>query len=250
MLVDLHVHGMAHGEFRHSKEDMWPFIRQAEERGLSILGFAEHDWFIESIGFDLIKSLEAETSVALKIGLEVDHKPGRDIAEIIRDYTFDYLIGSIHEIDGFLFDHPAYIDRYNEWDNDQLYAAYFDLLEDLIRSNFYDIVGHFDLIKVFGCRPRRNILFAVSDLLQLLKSKDLVVEVNTSGRYKPVEERYPSDEILMLCRDLKVPVTLGSDAHEPANVGRDLGSEAEALHLMGFREIVTFSRRKPEFLSL
>ena len=47
VLADLHVHGMAHGEFNHSKEAIRPFIEYAESRGLEVLGFAEHDWFLE-----------------------------------------------------------------------------------------------------------------------------------------------------------------------------------------------------------
>lgn len=250
MLADLHVHGMAHGEFTHSEDDLWPFIKQGENCGLDILGFAEHNWFLKDIGFELIRNLNERTPVDLRVGLEVDHKPGIDCTSIIKDYPFDYLIGSIHEIDGFLFDHPDYIDEYKQWDNDQLYTAYFERMEDLVRWGCYDIVGHFDLIKVFGCRPQKSILPAVTDLLRLIKKKDLVVEVNTSGRYKPVGEKYPSNEILEICRKLDIPVTLGSDAHVPACVGRDLASQAKALAEMGFREIVTFNRREPEFHSL
>lgn len=250
MLADLHVHGMAHGEFTHSKEEILSFIKYAESRGLKVLGFAEHDWFLDNIGFQVIRGLQEETPVSLRIGLEVDHKPGGDSLGLLKDYPFDYLIGSVHEIDGFLFDHPDYIDVYKEWDNDQLYAAYFEQLEDLIRCGCYDIVGHFDLIKVFGTRPKKSILPAVTDLLQLIKEKDLVVEVNTSGKYKPVNEKYPSDDILSLCRSLDIPITLGSDAHMPSHVGRDLADEAEVLVEMGFREIVTFRERKPELHSL
>ncbi|MGI6555576.1 MAG: histidinol-phosphatase HisJ family protein [Bacillota bacterium] len=250
VLADLHVHGMAHGEFNHSKEAIRPFIEYAESRGLEVLGFAEHDWFLEEIKFELIRSLQVETPVSLRVGLEVDHRPGLDCAGLTKEYPFDYLIGSVHEIDGFLFDHPDYIEVYEQWDSDLLYAAYFERLEDLIESDCYDIVGHFDLIKVFGCRPKKSILPAVTDLLQLIKQKHLVVEVNTSGRYKPAGEKYPSDDILLLCRSLDIPITLGSDAHMPRHVGRDLADQVEALTRMGFREIVTFKGRKPEFHSL
>lgn len=245
MLVDLHVHGMAHGEFSHSPKDLLPFIHRAEVCGIEILGFAEHDWYLEKIDFRLVRSLQIQTSVALRLGLEVDHKPGLDSAAITGDYPFDYLIGSVHEIGDFLFDHPDYIDEYVKWDNDKLYAAYFDLLEDLIRYGGYDIVGHFDLIKVFGCRPKGSIISVVTDLLSLIKARDLVVEVNTSGRYKPVGEKYPSDEILILCRKMGIPITLGSDAHVPDNVGRDLKEQVEGLLEMGFKEIVAFEERKP-----
>lgn len=250
MLADLHVHGMAHGEFSHSQEELWPFITKAEDSGIAVLGFAEHDWYLDHIGFELIRSLQARTPVALRVGVEVDHRPGLDWNNLIKDYSFDYIIGSVHEIDGFLFDHPDYTEEYKKWDNDPLYSAYFERLEDLMRFGSCDIVGHFDLIKVFGCRPRKSILPAVTDLLLLARKKDLVIEINTSGAYKPVGEIYPSGEILKLCKDLEIPITLGSDAHVPAHVGRDLAAQREALLELGFREIVTFKRRHPQFLSL
>ena len=246
MLADLHVHGMAHGEFSHCLEDILPFVLRAEVCGVEVLGFAEHDWYLEEIDFELIRGLQPQTSVALRVGLEVDHTPGLDCVARTKDYPFDYLIGSVHGIGDFLFDHPDYIEEYAKWDNDVLYAAYFERLEDLINCGCYDIVGHFDLIKVFGCRPKGSIVSAVTDLLALIKARDLVVEVNTAGRYKPVGERYPSDEILHLCRKMAIPITLGSDAHIPDYVGRDLAEELEVLVEMGFKEIVTFKERKPK----
>ena len=250
MLVDLHVHGMAHGEFKHSEEELRAFLDCAEKQELDILGFAEHDWFLEDIDFPLIRQLQGSTPVELRVGVEVDHRPGREPFGKLDTYPFDYLIGSVHEIDGFLFDHPDYLEMYKKWDRDALYTAYFELLEDLIRSGSYDVVGHFDLIKVFGCRPSKSIVPVVTDLLEQVKKKDLVVEVNTAGKYKPVGELYPSREILQLCLDLGVFITLGSDAHLPSHVGRDLAEQAEVLVGLGFKEVVAFKNRKPEFHSL
>jgi len=241
---------MAHGEFSHCHDDILPFIRCAEACELGVLGFAEHDWYLNEIDFELIRALEHQTPVKLRVGLEIDHRPGLDSPAVTGQYPFDYLIGSVHEIDGFLFDHPDYLAEYANWDNDRLYQAYFERMEDLIRCGHYDIVGHFDLIKVFGCRPKRDFIPVITDLLQLLKVKDLVLEVNTSGIHKPVNEKYPSDEILRICSMMDIPITLGSDAHLPNNVGRDLAEQARSLVDMGFKEIVSFDNRKPTFHSL
>lgn len=250
MLVDLHVHGMAHGAFSHTQEEIRNFINYAEERGIGILGFAEHDWFLDKIDFQMLRSMQSSTWVALRVGLEVDHRPGLMDAKGLDKYPFDYLIGSVHEIDGFLFDHPDHIEIYREWDSDSLYYAYFEVLEDLIMSGAYDIIGHFDLIKLFGCRPTRSITGPITDLLEAVKKRDLVVEVNTAGKYKPVGEIYPGPDILRLFRELGVPITLGSDAHEPSHVGRDLAEQAGILAEMGFKEVVTFRGREPEFHSI
>lgn len=246
MLVDLHIHGMAHGELSHSPQSLMGFIQWAEKRCLAVMGFAEHDWFLEDIDFQLIRQLQGSTPVQLRVGVEVDHRPGKRLPEL----PFDYRIGSVHEINGFLFDHPDYLEVYRQWDPDDLYTSYFELLEDLITCGCYDIVGHFDLIKVFGCRPKKSITKVVTDLLQLAKMKDLVVEVNTAGKYKPIGEIYPDIEILRVCKALEVPITLGSDAHLPDHVGRDLALQADHLVNLGFKEIVSFKNRVPELHSL
>jgi histidinol-phosphatase (PHP family) len=45
-------------------------------------------------------------------------------------------------------------------------------------------------------------------------------------------------------------VTLGSDAHVPADVGRDLDRAVEALRAVGYRSVLVFRNRTPEEVPL
>ena len=219
MLIDLHIHGMAHGEYSHSREELLPFIQNAKGAGISIIGFAEHDWYLEDINHALLKNLGEENEMDILVGVEVDHGGNAlQKAEELSKYDFDYLIGSIHEVNGWPFDHPDHRDGFSKWDIDSLYSEYFSLMENLISCGIYDIVGHMDLIKIYGHRPNKNIDDYVRPLLKTAAEKDMVVEVNTSGVYKPVGEIYPGRRILEICKQLGVPITLGSDAHLPGHV--------------------------------
>jgi len=253
MLVDLHIHGMAHGNFNHTPEQLLPFIQAAEKKGIDVVGFAEHIWYLEEINFAVLKQMAGmNPRMDIRVGLEIDHRPGDhgEIRNSICPYSFDYLIGSVHEIEGWMFDHPDYVANFDLWDIDRLYEKYFFLVEDLVRSGIYDIIGHFDLIKINGHRPSKKIEEFVFPILELAAKKDIVVEVNTSGIYKPVNEIYPSLKILKICKDLRVPVTLGSDAHLPDHVGRDIALAAKILMQLGIKEVVSFKGRKPILHSL
>ncbi len=125
-----------------------------------------------------------------------------------------------------MFDHPDYQALYSRWDINELYRTYFSLIGELARSGLFDIVGHFDLIKVFGYRPAGPVLPLAAPALQAIREAGLTVEVNTRGGYKPCAEIYPATELLQECFSLGIPATLGSDAHEAEEIGRDLAAGA------------------------
>lgn len=253
-LLDYHVHALGHGTGKYDFEDLASFFENAREAGIKELGFAEHDVYLSQLDAVCLAEVgRAFPEVKWRLGLEVSYAPGREqeIAELCRSHFLDYVVGSVHEIDGWMFDHPDYQAGYTAWDSDLLYETYFRLVAQAVNSGFFDVAGHLDLIKVFGCRPwRKKVEEIALPLLVLIARKGLVVEVNTSGLYKPVGEIYPSRELLMACFQKNIPVTLGSDAHRPEEVGR---AQADALRLareVGYTRVVGFRGRKNYFLAI
>jgi histidinol phosphatase-like PHP family hydrolase len=59
---------------------------------------------------------------------------------------------------------------YSQWDINELYRTYFRLVEELARSALFDIVGHFDRIKVFGYWPAGPVLNLAENSLQAIKA--------------------------------------------------------------------------------
>ena len=81
-------------------------------------------------------------------------------------------------------------------------------------------------------------------VLKANKDADLCVEINTSGLYQPVAEMYPSEEILRRCYEYRIPVTFGSDAHTPEEVGRDISLARQLAKKVGYRQVATFAKRR------
>lgn len=253
MLVDYHIHGVGHADRPHTFEQMAPFVERAVQMELKEIGFAEHDSYLEELDMAVFECLQKEfPQVKIRVGLEVDHFPEKKVAlaEKISSYQFDYLIGSVHFIDDWPFDHPDYLDGYCNWQIDELYQAYFSRVLDAVNSGLYSIVGHLDLIKVFGFKPSVDIIPLVIPVLRAIKRANLVVEVNTNGLFKPVGEVYPAPEILHNCYQYGIPVTLSSDAHSPENVGRKLKWAAGLLRQVGYTQIATFEQKVLSFVAL
>lgn len=247
MSVDYHVHALGHRGGQYTEELLLPYLHRARGQGIRELGFSDHDEYLAGIDEVCINSLKMRfADLNVKLGLEVSYRPGREeeIRAAARSFSFDYIIGSVHDLDLWMFDHPDYRDGYSFWDIAALYRKYYGVIEKLALSGLFDIVGHLDVIKVFGYRPQGDLLPFVEQALQVISRAGLVVEVNTAGLRKPCAEIYPSEELLARCFELNIPVTLGSDAHTESDVGRDFAYAGELLLQKGYRRITTFSQRR------
>jgi histidinol-phosphatase (PHP family) len=73
--------------------------------------------------------------------------------------------------------------------------------------------------------------------------------LNTAGLRKDCREIYPSREILKLAFQKGVPITFGSDAHKPEEVGLNFAEAVSLARETGYRECCRFARRKRERLA-
>lgn len=253
-IVDYHTHPYSHGEIiNYGEKHLLQFIEIALKKGIREIGFSDHDQFSEEINWELINSLKSSSPIPIKKGLEFDYIPGREeeIRKTIKRFKLDYSIGSVHYIDEWGFDNPANIKEYQNKDIDQLYISYYELLIRAIKSNLFNIIGHFDLIKVFGYQPEKiDLLSIIKPVLEEMKRAELVLEINTNGLNKPVQEIYPAKFILEEAFQRKIPITFGSDAHSPGRVGENISHYAEYVKNIGYKEVATFSAGKIEFKKL
>ena len=120
----------------------------------------------------------------------------------------------------------------------------------MLDYDYFDVVCHMDLPKKYGKRPSPLVIEAFAKLLQKVRQRNLVVELNTNGWHCLVNEAFPSPELLEHCARLQIPVVIGSDAHTPDAVGRDAERAADLLRRVGYRHMTGFSRRKRERVPL
>jgi len=251
MLIDLHNHTPL---CKHAKGNPEEYINKAIEKGIQIYGFADHAPMefdqkyrmsfeeIEIYEQKIIFLSQKYDNIEVLLGYEVDFTPL--ISKKVLERKVDYLIGSVHFLDNWGFDNPEYIKEWNNRDVDDVYKEYFSLIEKMAKSKLFDIVGHIDLVKVFGYKPKTLIKDIAKNAIKAIKKSNMAVEINTSGLRKPVKELYPSDEILEMILEENIDITFGSDAHSPEQVGLNLKESVEKVKKMGFSEAVYFKNRQ------
>lgn len=253
MKIDLHNHTTL---CNHAMGSVMEYVEKAIECGIDIFGFSDHapmdfdpEYRMHFEQMDEYREwvMDAKRKYADKIdilfGYEVDYLPGH-MDERILNAEVDYLIGSVHFIDEWGFDNPAFIGHYEHEDIDLIWQKYFDLIEAMAKSRLFDIVGHIDLIKVFKYMPKKDILEIAMPALKAIKESGMVMEINVAGYRKPCAEPYPSPSLLKAAFELGIPITFSSDAHNPEQVGL-FRKEAEALaRSVGYSECVYFKNRR------
>ncbi|MHB1162344.1 MAG: histidinol-phosphatase HisJ family protein [Chloroflexota bacterium] len=260
-LVDYHIHTTRCG---HAEGAMEEYVEQALALGLAEIGFSDHlhlYWipreqrdpslamaeedlpeYVESV----LRLRERYPRIPIRLGVEADYIPGHEelLRRLLAPYPWDYVYGSIHFIGDWGFDDPKYVDRYALWDIDELYRRYFGLVKDAAGSGIFDLMGHLDVVKKFGHRPKGDVAELYREVVSALKAAGVAVEVSTAGLRKPVGEIYPGPALLAECARQGVPASLGSDSHKPSEVGIHFDRALEALRAAGYREIVRFEGRK------
>ncbi|NLM20156.1 MAG: histidinol-phosphatase HisJ family protein [Peptococcaceae bacterium] len=252
-MLDLHVHLLGHLDREVTPENIAEFLRRAQATRLKQIGFADHDMYWENLNLDMIRNVALDyPQLQIRVGLEVDYLEGKEkqIKEMIDSYPFDYIIGSVHQIGDWCFDFPEEEPRHRQWDADDLYQAYFRLVEKAATSGLFDVIGHFDLIKIFNIRPRTDVRMLAARALEAVKDCGLVLEINTNGRYKPVQEFYPEFKLVELANQMEILFTLGSDAHEASVVGRDVQEACQWLRILGIKKISGFTGGKKQIFEL
>ncbi len=176
------------------------------------------------------------------LGLEADFHPGTEayVEEVLAAHDWDYVIGSVHYVGAWGFDNPEYADEYDRRDLGGLYRHYYALVEGAARSGLFDSIGHLDLPKKFGHRdPDEK---AALRMLDTVAALGLSLDYNTAGERKPVAEAYPSPTLLAAAAERGIPLVLGSDAHQPGEVGYHFSEAAQRVRAAGGR-IVHYAGR-------
>jgi histidinol-phosphatase (PHP family) len=258
VLVDYHIHTALCG---HAVGEMEDYVRTAASEGLEEMGFNDHapTFHVQDpelamaaeqlpLYVDRVRALQKKyRRPRIRLGIEADFIPGHesDLRRLLNQYEFDYVYGSVHIIGDWRFDDSRlYPDHYQGRHPEKSYRDYFELIRRSARSGLFDVMGHMDLIKKFNHWPLTGIDEMLEQTVQAIAEVDVCVEVNTSGLRKPCREIYPNETILKLCRQHDVPVTLGSDAHRPEEVGMDFDRAVKLLKKVGYTKIAVYQKRR------
>ena len=259
-IPDYHMHTPLCG---HALGEPFEYAEQAIKVGLKEIGFSDHAPFVHKVDprvtmnhqqlpdyYHMMEDVKEKYKgrLEIKIAIEADFIPGYESKTkvVLEDYPYDYVIGSVHFIKEWGFDDPAERSKWDEQDVNGVYHDYYDLLRRSAQSGLYDIMAHVDLVKKFGHRATEDMTGEVQKTAKVFKDCGVAIEINTAGLRRPVQEIYPALSALKIYAQAGVPLTFGSDAHKPNEVGCDFDLAVELAKQAGYKEYVLFRKRKIE----
>ena len=252
-MIDYHLHVIAHDDRPMTAGNILSYCEVAEARGGRHLGITEHERYLDKIYVAAFQEArEASEDVGLRLGIEIDFVPGQE-GRMEADCTalpYDYVIGSVHRVDGDEVDRATDQSVYERYEPYELYAAYYRNVREAALSGRFEVIGHPDLIKIFRRYPDRDITPLLEETADAVAESGVVVDVNAAGLRKPVGEIYPSQEFLEMFYRRGVPIVLSSDAHAPEEVAAGYDRSLKLVHDVGYREVATFENRERGSLPL
>ncbi|MCR5813611.1 MAG: histidinol-phosphatase [Desulfovibrio sp.] len=188
---------------------------------------------------------------AVLFGMEMDWLEGElDFAtRSAKAFDFDYLIGSVHFIGHWGFDDGrGPWEKASQEDCEGWYRAYFSAWQDMLACGLYNIAAHPDLIKIFSVEQfhlwlqKPESQGTIRHCLETLKAKGMAMEISSAGLRKECREIYPCPEIMQMARELALPVTFASDAHNVHDIAYGFDELARYARSFGFTEHGHFER--------
>jgi histidinol-phosphatase (PHP family) len=256
--ADYHMHTPL---CRHATGEPADYAARAVALGLTEIGFSDHspmraddfdnwrmradqlDEYVESVR----KAQRDFPQLTIRLALEVDYLPGHEdwIGELAARHPWDYFIGSVHYVsDSWVIDNPAELGKWKGRDAHEVWEIYFERLTAAAASRLFDIIGHADLPKKFGHRSGRDCTPLFRRFLAAAKAADCAIELNTAGLRKDCREIYPSRQFLQIAFEHGVPITFGSDAHAPEEVGMNFSEAVQLARDAGYSHCRRFARRE------
>ena len=211
---------------------------------------ADLDTYVE----DVLAAKRAGLPVVL--GLEVDYYRGSmdKVAALLSGYPFDVLLGSVHWLGTWMFDNLRSDVAAREWDvvgTETAWRTYTEALEELAATRTCDVLAHPDLIKLTGRRPGDGFVNECNArIAEAARSSGMAAEISSAGLRKPIDEPYPSNDLLRRFFVAGVPVTTASDAHGVPNVADRHDELIGLARDAGYQELRAFSARKGRDVAL
>ncbi|MDQ6624709.1 MAG: histidinol-phosphatase HisJ family protein [Verrucomicrobiota bacterium] len=208
--------------------------------------------------FDAVARLrDANPDVQIRAGLELDNDPVHSIAGrrwVEKHWDqLDFVLGSVHflERDDEMFDSvPAGAEQFAGRDIDAIYADYFRRVREMAATGLVDCLAHFDLVKIHGHRPSVDVTELAVETLDFIASRGLAIELSTAGWRKPVNELYPSNDIIRVAIERGIRFTTASDAHSHAQLGDNYNRLTKMMQTLGINEVAGFRQHQPHAVRL
>lgn len=243
LLFDGHIHTKL---CNHASGEMEEYVQAAIAIGLEEMVFLEHmeegirsplkTWLNEQ-DFDIYfkegKRLQEKyhDRISVKLGVEVGYNPHckEALLERLARRKWDAIGLSYHFFSpshntphiNLLSRDPKHHKRAREFGIEKIFKTYLADLTEAVTIIPATTLCHLDaaLRHLPEADITTSFLPEITSLLKTVKSRNLFLEINTSG-IDFRKDIFPTKIIRDIARDLDIPFCLGSDAHKPSDVGR------------------------------
>ena len=257
-VIDYHMHTHFSGD---SEANPREHVLKAIEMNLDEICFTDHrdfDYPIDSFELDVenyyqeIQSLKEEFKDQIKIkwgiemGLDLDHQ--EEIENLIQQYPFDFVIGSIHVIH---HTELYYGEFFKGKTKEQAHREFFEETLKCVKAfDCFNVLGHLDYIVRYGPYEDKTVDHQkyqdiIDEIFKTLIQKGKGIEVNTSGDRDLKTCGFPNFEQVQRYYDLGGRIiTIGTDSHTSDRVGENCLNVAKKYQEIGFDDVSTFTQRK------
>lgn len=264
-MYDYHMHS---GFSSDTDVAMSAMIESGIRKGFKQITFTDHidyEYNSPEISFDFdtdVYAAEIEkfrglygSQIDINLGLEIGIQPHilEQCKDLVNRVKPDFIIASLHNIhkkDLYLGDY--YIGMTPE---EALKASFDELCGMLDHFSDFCVIGHLDIVKRYSqpvlALPKSCFVEYATPLLQKIISMGKGIEVNTSGLRQGLGETLPSYELLAQYRNLGGEIlTIGSDAHQPGDIGHSFREVLIELQGLGFENVYTYKQMVPTAVSI
>ena len=268
-----------HTTFSDGKNTPEEYAQTAIKAGMSSLGFSDHAYVPNDIGFSMkegvlpeyfreLERLKEKYSgqIEIYIGLEGDasNMPSREGLDYLIGsvhYLFDKASGTRHSVD-YMPDNPRDAvsdlrDNVNGGDIRKTVEWYYEAVIDLVSRHKFDILGHIDLIvkrndaKKYFDPTSDWYLRTTARVVEAVKASGCILEVNTGAVNRGFASHpYPGKHVLSQVFAAGIPVTISSDAHGVENIRSNFDLAASVLREAGYRCVIQMQNGKLTEISL
>jgi len=254
MTIDTDMHSHV------SRSSALQMVLAAQQKGLRVLGLSEHVFQMQETRLALqhlepegplltfntyiedVHTAASQSHVAIRLGLEVDFIPGKNelIYSFIQAYNWDFLIGSVHEINGIQFEANY---KWSRVEGEALWLQYFELLRRVVTSGHFSVVSHPVRLRVNNPYLPPTFDEELERLAAEATRYDVALEING---YDMLHYHSLVRRLAKACMLHHTPISVGSDAHNPRGLAQAHQQTENMLHELGIRKIRLWKQMKAE----
>jgi histidinol-phosphatase (PHP family) len=265
-VIDCHVHSDYTIDSTMSIEEA---AKRAAELGLEYMCFVQHlelthmrpgevamDPSLMGDYFKQVERAATEHGVRLGAGIEVGFLESTypAVQKILDEWPFDFVIGSVHEIEGAMLT-GAGLDEMRNAGADSIITRYFNRLDSMMGQGFFDVAAHFDVLNKHAEEAYGKDIYPLYreraiQSIKTLKKSGKGFEVNTQG-LRRIGHPWPREELVQRMHDAGIKtVCFGSDAHEAGDIAYGWDGAVALLRNAGYTELSYFVGRKRKTLRM